>query len=111
MLRLIWLAVLVLLGSVAAFSQSPPTRSVVTGTVQDQAGAAIAGARVELSGGNATKQSTTTDQSGGFHFNRLPPGKYQVTVTYEGFDAATVEVNVGSPSLAPLKVVLAIASL
>jgi hypothetical protein len=111
MLRLAWLAVLVLVSTATAFSQSPPTRSSVTGTVQDQAGAAIAGARVELSGGSVTQQSTTTDQSGGFRFNRLPPGKYQVKVTYEGFEAATVEVNVGSQPLAPLKIVMAIASL
>src|SRR2546425_9119800 len=93
--RLVWLAAIVLLGSPTAHSQSPSARASITGSVQDQAGASIVGARVELSAENMRQQSTTTNQSGAFQFKRVPPGKYQVQVSFQGFEPATVDVIVG----------------
>jgi len=93
------------------YAQSPSVRASIAGVVHDQTSAVIPGAKVELRAGNSSQQSTTTDQSGSFQFKRVPPGTYQVQVTYQGFEAATIDVNVGSQPLAPLQIVLEIASL
>ena len=45
------LAALILTGSVSGRSQSPSARASITGVVQDQAGATIVGAHVDLNGG------------------------------------------------------------
>ena len=108
--RLVWLAAIVLLISLTGHAQSPSARASITGIVEDQDGASIVGARVELSAGNVRQQSTTTDQSGGFQFKRVPAGKYQVQVSFQGFESATVDVIVGVQPLAPLQVTMAIAS-
>jgi outer membrane receptor protein involved in Fe transport len=105
------LAAFILISFVVGFPQSQSARSSITGTVQDQAGATIVGARVQLSAPNFAQQSTTTDQSGNFQFKAPPAGNYQVQVTYEGFDPIMIDVVVGSAPVAPLQVVLAIASL
>ena len=66
---------------------------VVTGVVQDQTGAVLAGASVELasvSGGAAAVQSTTADGSGAFRFEKVPPGQYELRANYEGFKPASI---------------------
>ncbi|HEV7746314.1 MAG TPA: TonB-dependent receptor [Pyrinomonadaceae bacterium] len=105
------MAALVLITSLIGYAQSPSARNSMSGQVQDQVGAAISGASVELVTGSVTQESTTTDQSGTFRFNRLVAGKYQVKVISVGFATATVDVVVGAQPLPPLKVVMAIASL
>lgn len=109
--RLRVLATLIVVVFLVGRAQSPAARNSISGLVQDQAGAAIAGALVEVISGSVTQQSTTTDQSGSFLFNRLPLGKYQVRVTSQGFEVASVDVNVGLQPQAPLQVVMAIASI
>src|ERR1700694_1114311 len=99
------LAGLISISSVIGLPQSPSGRSSIAGVVRDQAGPALVGARVELSTANVGQQSTTTDQSGSFQFKRLPFGKYQVQVSYQGFDSATIDVVVGSQPLSPVQVV------
>jgi outer membrane receptor protein involved in Fe transport len=94
----------------ACYGQTQPGRSALTGVVRDQAGAAIVGAKVSLSGGGISARSATTDESGGFRFPRVPPGKYQIQVSDEGFEPAAVEVTVGAQPVAPLNISLAVAS-
>jgi hypothetical protein len=111
MSRLALLAALVLISCFTGHAQSPSVRSSISGVVQDQAGAAIVGARVELSAaGTSGKQSTTTDQTGRFEFKRIAAGKYQLQVSYAGFESTTLDVSAGSQSV-PLQVVMPIASL
>jgi hypothetical protein len=106
------LAALVLICSFTGHAQLPSARFSISGVVQDQAGAAIVGARIELGAPNTLgAQSTTTDQSGRFEFKRIAAGKYQLRVSYQGFESTTLDVTVGSQSPAPLQVVMAIASL
>lgn len=109
--RSVFFLAIILTGAVASFSQATGGRSSVVGTVQDQAGATIVGAAVQLTDAANKQQSTTTDQSGRFEFKRIAPGKYQVQVTSPGFESNSVEVVVGSQPIAPLQVSLAIASL
>ena len=109
MRRSLLLAGLLIIIAANGYAQTPANRAVVTGVVQDQTGAAIVGAKVELSGGNVSPQSVTTDQSGVFRFPRIPPAKYQFRVSSEGFEPATVEVTVGAQPPAPLSISLAVA--
>jgi hypothetical protein len=112
MSRAALLLALVLIGSFTGHAQSPSARFSILGVVQDQAGATIAGARVEL-GAASTRgaQSTITDQSGRFEFKRIASGTYRLQVSYQGFESTTLDVTLGSQSPAPLQVVMAIASL
>jgi hypothetical protein len=112
MSRAALLAALVLIGCFTGHAQSPSARFSISGMVQDQAGAAIVGARIELGAPNIPGiQSTTTDQAGQFEFKRIAAGKYPLRVSSQGFESATLDVTVGSQAPAPLQVVMAVASL
>jgi hypothetical protein len=112
MSRAAWFVGLVLICCFIGQAQSPSARFSISGVIQDQAGAAIVGARVELAAANtATAQSTTTDQAGHFEFKRIAAGQYQLHVSDPGFESTTLDVTVGSQSLAPLQVVMAVASI
>ncbi|MDX6386054.1 MAG: hypothetical protein QOK48_3627, partial [Blastocatellia bacterium] len=106
------LIVLVLMASFSGHAQSPTVRVAISGVIQDQAGAAIVGAGVELGDASTSgAQSTTTDQSGRFEFKRIAAGTYRLQVSAQGFESAMLDVTVGSQSPAPLQIVMAIASL
>jgi hypothetical protein len=112
MSRAALLAALVLIGCFTGHAQSPSARFSISGMVQDQAGAAIVGARIELGAPNIPGiQSTTTDQAGQFEFKRIAAGKYPLRVSSQGFESTTLDVTVGSQAPAPLQVVMAVASL
>ncbi len=68
----------------------------ITGTVQDTTGAVIKNAKVTASnlGTNETRTATTSD-AGFYRIVELPPGKYKVTVTMQGFKMATRAAEVG----------------
>src|SRR5690348_10600900 len=64
-------------------AQTPPTGSV-SGTVSDISGGVFPGVTVTLSGAIA-RQTTTTNSSGRFRFERLEPGTYRLEATLRGF--------------------------
>src|SRR5213595_2759886 len=78
--------------AVPAFSQSQVTTGTIQGDVNDANGAAVAGATVEIKNldTNLTK-TLTTDEGGRFVGLALPPGKYSVTVSKQGFATAVAE--------------------
>ena len=79
-----------MLGSVApAFAQT----AAVSGRVADESGAALAGAVVMLTNGNA-RHETTADSSGAFRIQNVPAGTWQLTVALAGFQRATQTVTV-----------------
>ncbi len=85
---------------------------VVTGVVQDQTGAVLAGAGVELlEASGAVVRTTTADSVGGFRFDGVRPGAYQIRATFEGFNAATTRVRVTTRAPGTQKLVLDLASL
>jgi len=84
----------------AAWAQNPTGQ--ITGTINDQSGAVIAGAVVtaQNKATNLTRTSTTNEE-GVFNIPALPPGVYDVTVDAKGFPKqvrAGVEIQVGVAS-------------
>lgn len=69
----------------------------VKGTVEDPAGAAIVGARVDLKN-NATgkKFSEVTDEDGYFEVRQLPAGQYNLAVEASGFELFQKPIEVGA---------------
>ncbi|HEV3141656.1 MAG TPA: TonB-dependent receptor, partial [Vicinamibacterales bacterium] len=108
-------AVTLLLATVRLSYGQSSAPVVVTGVVQDQTGAVLAGASIELvsvSGAAASVvQSTTADGTGAFKFEKVAPGQYELRATYEGFKPASARLRVGSRSPGAQKLVLAIAGL
>src|SRR5262249_44333681 len=101
----------------AARAQDKPALGTVSGTVQDPAGAVIAGARVALGNaagidGNRSQetavQTTITDNSGSFKFTRVPAGTYKLEVQSNGFATQVIDIRVGPQSPAPQRILMAI---
>ena len=58
-------------------------RGTIAGTITDDAGAALPGVTVTLSGPD--KRSTVTDAQGRFSFVGVLPGEYQLSAALPGF--------------------------
>src|SRR5579862_8545107 len=71
----------------------------ITGTVTDQSGAAVQGAKVTLeSAGTGARQETVTGGGGVYNFPNLNPGSYSVTASHGGFQTTTqsqIDVQIG----------------
>jgi len=102
---------LIFCSCLVVFSQSAVDRSTVTGTVFDQTGAAIAGAKVELQLAEKIQQTTVTDQSGVFRFRTVTPAKYKLIVEGSGFETSVVEFELGRQPVPPFQIQLSIAQL
>ncbi|HTW24607.1 MAG TPA: carboxypeptidase regulatory-like domain-containing protein, partial [Candidatus Baltobacteraceae bacterium] len=74
----------------------------ISGTVKDPSGAAVAGARVEISGGNLKQPVVlTSDNTGKFTAPDLAAGQYSVRVTKDGFAELVTPVDLhGAATLA-----------
>jgi Carboxypeptidase regulatory-like domain/TonB-dependent Receptor Plug Domain/TonB dependent receptor len=86
-LGLFALGLLLLVSAAAdARAQTQITTGVIQGTVQDQAGAVVPGAAVEVKNveTNLTR-SLVTDEDGRFTFLQLRPGRYTLTVSKQGY--------------------------
>lgn len=80
----------------------------VSGTVTFTDGSALHDASVQLV---QTRQTTRTDENGGYRFENVPPGRYTVLVHLEGFADASKSATVTSGEAAALDFQLQIASL
>ncbi|MEA2238092.1 MAG: hypothetical protein QOC81_2816 [Thermoanaerobaculia bacterium] len=81
---------------------------VVTGTVTDPSGAAVAGANVSVRG--TTNVSAVTDDLGNFRIGALTPGRYRLDVNSgDDFKPLRRDVNV-SPAMAPIVIQLSLAA-
>ena len=83
--RVLWLACVALL--VATFAHAQVQTGSITGVVSDTTGAILPGATVSLSGEKLIggTQSRTTDPTGAYRFDRLPPGSYNLKFEMPGF--------------------------
>jgi hypothetical protein len=94
--------------SLVGFAQE--TTGGLQGTVKDPSGAVIPGASVTLKGVTVGFNRTiTTDETGFFKVQQMPPGDYTVSVTATGFQMApqTARVAVGKVSEVELQLGLA----
>jgi hypothetical protein len=88
--------------------QSPLKADTISGTVKDPSGAVVAGARIEISGGNLQQNVVlTTDESGRFVAPNLTAAKYSVRVTKEGFDESLTTVDLHGTAEIDLKLSIA----
>src|ERR1700740_1987411 len=80
----------------------------VSGTVKDPSGADVAGARIEITGGNLSQAIVlVSDESGKFSAANLSPGKYTVKVVKEGFEEVEIAVELHGIADVPVKLVIA----
>src|ERR1700730_4156651 len=82
-----------------AFGQGIVTGSI-SGTIEDQQGALVGGAKITATQASTNRQFTaTTKQAGTFALNVLPPGQYDVKIeaqTFRASESHAVTVAVGS---------------
>src|SRR3954447_13334194 len=79
-----WMLCCILSTSLSLFSQTASTS--LRGTIKDPSGALVPGARVTLSN-NANGQTLTAEanSAGQYVFPQLPPARYKITATAQGF--------------------------
>src|SRR5882724_2516173 len=76
----------------SAVAQTQITSGTIQGTALDANGAAVPGASVELRNtGTNLVRDLTTDDDGRFVALQLPPGRYTITVSKQGFATLVVE--------------------
>jgi hypothetical protein len=103
--RAILIALLCILALMTGTRAESPDTGGLRGTVTDQTGAVVVGASVTLqTPGQNTQQGTpgdaaagrtgATDERGRYVFEQIPPGRYVLTVHYEGFLDSTTQVEV-----------------
>ncbi|MGE0102149.1 MAG: TonB-dependent receptor [Blastocatellales bacterium] len=80
--------------------------ATVSGTIKDQTGAVIIGAKVTLTDMSTLREAVTTTNEQGFYlFNEVRPGKYRIVAEREGFtrvEVTDVQVNVSTPAIVNL---------
>jgi len=90
---------LVVAFAASAYAQTQITTGVIQGNVQDEAGAFVPGSTVEVKNVDTNLTKTlTTDDDGRFVFLQLPPGRYTLTASKQGFTTLKQEeftLNVG----------------
>jgi hypothetical protein len=75
------------------------TTGEIVGTVNDPAGAMVAGAKIHLrSLAQSETRETQTSSAGSYRFALLPPGKYELKIEAKDFETLvrTVEVSLGA---------------
>lgn len=114
LLRTVSLSLLVL--TVASLTGLPVTpgqslgSGTVGGTVTDATGAVVAGAVVAIENRvTGYKRTTNTDADGTFRFDNIPPNKYGLTVSAQGFGGVQQSVDVRSSVPQSLKIALTVA--
>lgn len=87
-------------------SAQDATTGAVFGTVKNSQGQPLAGARIVLDGGRGSMEYSA-DASGAFRITGLIPGRYNVSVSAEGYEKRlNMSINVGVNQRTPVNVVL-----
>jgi len=84
-----------LIVSLASVARAQVTTGTISGTVTDPNGAVVAGANVKATNLDMNSSRTTSsDSDGHFVFTLLPPGRYRVEVSAQGFQNYQAELVV-----------------
>jgi hypothetical protein len=96
--------------AVFSYAQSVSAGSgALRGSVQDQSGAAIPGATVEIQNPvSHYSRSARTDVQGNFEFDNIPYNNYHASAISSGFEGSEQDLNVRSPIPVELKFTLKI---
>ena len=93
----------------ASIAAQATSRTTVSGSVKDQAGALVAGARVILLNTQTRMGRTTVSSaSGAFTFDKVAAGEYEVRIVANGFARQTQTLQVTSAGVNDLEIALAI---
>ena len=78
------------------FLQAQSTNTgIVSGTVTDPSGAVVSGARVRLTDvATNTPRTASTNDAGHYVLVNVPPGRYDLTITKQGFSTTKAPLNV-----------------
>jgi Carboxypeptidase regulatory-like domain len=93
-----------------AFALSAQSVSVLRGQVMDDVNAVIPGAVVTLTSVDGKARTATTNAAGEFALANVAPGRYQVSVVFEGFQPYLNRELLVTAAPAPLKIVMAVAA-
>lgn len=111
--RSLFTLVICLLVPFAAMAQTAVTS--LHGTITDQSGAVVAGARVSIvNPETGAKAERVTDPNGAYDFEQIAPGKYNVQVEAAGFASQKqvgVELLVNTPMTVPFKLAVGAAAI
>ncbi len=93
----------------ASIAAQATSRTTVSGSVKDQAGALVAGARVILLNTQTRMGRTTVSSaSGAFTFDKVAAGEYEIRIVANGFARQTQTLQVTSAGVNDLEIALAI---
>jgi Carboxypeptidase regulatory-like domain len=81
--------------SALLFAQTTVGTGSIVGTVTDQSGAVVSGAKVTITNqATGQRSDVTSNSSGAFNSGALSPGTYQVQITSKGFSSLMTAVTV-----------------
>lgn len=104
------LTTLLLLLSVSLAIQAQQL-GILRGTVMDESGALVPGAKVTVSNAAGPVKSVTAGDDGSYSIAGIPPGKYTVTATSQGlvqFQPASIDLSNGGNATLVLKLRVAL---
>lgn len=87
-----------------AMAEARVFRGKLQGTLRSPDGSPVVGASLALSGTSGGR--TTSDAQGRFAINQVDPGKWQLSITAEGYDSATRDVDVEADATATVEIEL-----
>lgn len=87
-----WFLIVVVASLCASASARAQSTGGVSGSIDDQTGAALPGVRLTIRG--VTERVTQTSAAGDFAFLDLPPGDYEITAELSGFERVHRTVHV-----------------
>jgi hypothetical protein len=100
-----------LLGAVTAWGQSLGNAGTIEGNVVDQTGAIVPDAKILLHQlVTGYEQTAATGADGGFRLVNVPPNRYHLEITAQGFGTWTQDVDVRNSIPIAVKAMLALAS-
>jgi TonB-dependent receptor len=106
--RVRFLSLLFMFGLLATnLSLGQNSKATLAGSVKDESGAVLQGARITL---EPAAQPAASNGQGAFFFNSLAPGNYKVTVSFVGFEPYTKEITLTAGQTTQIDAVLKVAS-